>query len=499
MLADLCVVGAGPAGIAALFEARTRGLHAFAIEEGPSPLTSIQAHPIGLAYLSEAADWEIGTLPFDRRDPVEYSREDILHYYCRVIIAGDLDIRCGLRCTAVRPRPNPRAAAEIDAIDTRGRTVTLRARNIVFTAWYRRRELPKSFRTSNDGSVTVLRHLAEPMQVSGKHVVVYGGGLSAFEQATLLMQTGQSICFAMRGTGRDFHRRASFSSLLKATDSALCFGVELIDARAGALRVRERKKLRQLPCDVLIASIGTQIDSSLLSMLRRSSVLTRAKVAALTACLSVDDLMQAKSLTWREAQLAAVKRPDLYDELVSGERGIRLVGGALHIGANSAGVLVSIETARIAVMALNGEPPPAWLRRPLPEALFAYAESDHSTDAPTVISPWLAALRPLTVRSWSRNWFSTPHAESGAGVFASTEERDPQRFLVDGDAKSRELAAQLLPWCNGERSVRAIARANGFKTPQDEAFLVSLLRHLWSRNVLTWLPPTKRWRSRVRR
>src|SRR5258708_8306297 len=89
----LVVVGGGPTGIAALFQARLEGIEAVGLEAGPGPTTSVREYLNGLVLISRPTDYEIAGIPLDTRDPNQLTREEVLHYLGRVINYGDLDLR----------------------------------------------------------------------------------------------------------------------------------------------------------------------------------------------------------------------------------------------------------------------------------------------------------------------------------------------------------------------------------------------------------------------
>src|SRR5229473_1123922 len=89
----LVVVGGGPTGIAALFEAHRQGIEAVGLEAGPGPTTSIREYLNGLVLISRPTDYEIAGIPLDTRDPNQLTREEVLHYLGRIINYGDLDLR----------------------------------------------------------------------------------------------------------------------------------------------------------------------------------------------------------------------------------------------------------------------------------------------------------------------------------------------------------------------------------------------------------------------
>src|SRR5712671_1053884 len=100
----LVVVGGGPTGIAALFEARRQGIEAVGLEAGPGPTTSIREYLNGLVLISRPTDYEIAGIPLDTRDPNQLTREEVLHYLGRVINYGGLDLRFHARALAMVPQ-----------------------------------------------------------------------------------------------------------------------------------------------------------------------------------------------------------------------------------------------------------------------------------------------------------------------------------------------------------------------------------------------------------
>lgn len=489
MTADLCVIGSGPVGLAALFEARLRGLEAFAIDSSTSAVSSIQSHPAGLVYISEGSDWEIAGLPFDRRDPVDYGREDLLHYYSRIIEYGRLELRGGLTCTAMR-RGMARRPAQVDVVDARGHRSTFEAKNVLVTNWYQRRAPRASLH--EDGSVPIVPSLSDAISAAGKRVVVYGGGYSGFEQATLLMRSGQSVCFAMRSEGHLYHGTEAFAALVQSSRSVIHTGVEVIGTRSSHVIFRKQKRRFEVPADLLVMSIGAEVSPATLSMLQAAQAIAPSNARALATGVVVPEAVQERRAAPKEYMRVAKSLPDLFENLVHGVGGIRVAGGALHIGANGAGVVVSIASARLAVAAMCGDPLPKWLKPPLPVALLKFAETGAFRQSPrlSVLEP----LRPLPVRSWTRNWFVNSAGgsfETAAGAISASDRRDPLSFLVERTPDIEAAAQAILPWCDGHSSIGEIAHHNGCVTEQEKLDLIQIMRELWSRNVLTWLPPDR--------
>src|SRR5262249_49502930 len=87
---DLLIIGAGPAGIAAAYEAKKLGLDYLVVEKGLIGNT-IYNYPVGLTVFSTTNELEFrpGDLKPAREKP---TREELLSYYVRFVLDNDLNI-----------------------------------------------------------------------------------------------------------------------------------------------------------------------------------------------------------------------------------------------------------------------------------------------------------------------------------------------------------------------------------------------------------------------
>src|SRR5689334_16577803 len=105
-LFDLAVLGCGPTGLAALDEARRLGLSAVGFEASDLPLHSIRSHMEGLVYASPSLHYELGGIPLDCGAVDQCTREDLLHYYTRIIQLGRLQIEYSHKVIALHSQPD---------------------------------------------------------------------------------------------------------------------------------------------------------------------------------------------------------------------------------------------------------------------------------------------------------------------------------------------------------------------------------------------------------
>src|SRR5213083_2663183 len=88
---DLVIIGAGPAGIMAAYEAKNAGLDYVVIEKGLIANT-VYHYPVGLTVFSTTNELEFndGDLKPAREKP---TREELLSYYVRFVLDNELEVR----------------------------------------------------------------------------------------------------------------------------------------------------------------------------------------------------------------------------------------------------------------------------------------------------------------------------------------------------------------------------------------------------------------------
>ncbi|HEY2665382.1 MAG TPA: NAD(P)-binding domain-containing protein [Actinomycetota bacterium] len=470
----LVVVGGGPTGIAALFEARRQGIEAVGLEAGPGPTTSIREYLNGLVLISRPTDYEIAGLPLDTRDPNQLTREEVLHYLGRVINYGGLDLRVAA--------PARELVRQDGRVLVRTPSGDWLARDVVVTAWYRRRRRPPSLVNPASG-VEVIETLHDPVAVAGRRPVIVGGGMSAFEHATAVMMYGQSVTIVARHPLPGAFRTPHFETLLRDTGSRVVEDAKDVGLGDGGLAYRGGDGAGFVPGDVLIPCLGHEVDPDVLGMLLAAGVVTEAEIAQVMASPTPDTMIRHGRSVPEAIQAALGAWPDFRTRLLGGVNGIRLAGGGLHIGGAHSGVRVSINTAVLAVRDIAGQPPPDYMAAgPLPLALARWVQ------LPPPEAPWdlLAAIRPIRIAAWTRTNMAMRSRDSF--------EASPQpalagsTFLLAPRPEDPRLD-RVLAMADGSASVGEMAERLGISDDRGRRELTRLLRYLWWNNALTWLPP----------
>ena len=191
---DLLIIGAGPAGISAAYEAKKAGLDYVVIEKGLIGNT-IYTYPVGLSVFSTTneLEFEPGELKPAREKP---TREELLSYYVRFVLDNELNIRTEEKVTNV----------ERSAFDAGGtpavqsfRVVTDRgeyeAPNILFAIGAM--DYPRKLNVPGEDLPKVYDHFRETYPWVKKKALIVGGGNSAGEAALFLAQEGAETTLAI--------------------------------------------------------------------------------------------------------------------------------------------------------------------------------------------------------------------------------------------------------------------------------------------------------------
>ena len=183
---DLLIIGAGPAGISAAYEAQKLGLNYLVIEKALIGNT-IYNYPVGLAVFSTVNELELveNTLKPAREKP---TREELLSYYVRFVLENDLNVQTEEEVLNVEKHGENHFRVTTDK-------AVYEAKSILFAI----------------GAMEYLRHLNVPGEdlpkvhhlfretypYVRKNAMVIGGGNSAGEAALFLAQEGANAILAI--------------------------------------------------------------------------------------------------------------------------------------------------------------------------------------------------------------------------------------------------------------------------------------------------------------
>ena len=183
---DLLIIGAGPAGISAAFEAQKLNLNYLVIEKGLIGNT-IYNYPVGLAVFSTVNELELieGTLKPAREKP---TREELLSYYVRFVLENNLRVRTEEEVLTVEKISDNHFKI------TTGKAV-YEARKVLFAIGAM--EYPRRLNVPGEDLPKVHHLFRETYPYVKKNAMVIGGGNSAGEAALFLAQEGANAILAI--------------------------------------------------------------------------------------------------------------------------------------------------------------------------------------------------------------------------------------------------------------------------------------------------------------
>jgi thioredoxin reductase (NADPH) len=171
---DLVIIGAGPAGITAAYQAKKAGLEYLVIEKGLIGNT-IYNYPVGLTVFSTVNELEFndGELKPAREKP---TREELLSYYVRFVLDNELNVNAEEKVLALhKTRLGFRVTSDKGVYD---------ARTVLFAIGAM--DHPRRLNVPGEELPKVHDHFRETYPWVKKKALIVGGGNSAGEAALFL-------------------------------------------------------------------------------------------------------------------------------------------------------------------------------------------------------------------------------------------------------------------------------------------------------------------------
>ncbi len=230
---DVAIVGAGPAGISAALEAKSKGLSARVFEQG-SVAESIRSFPRGKLVFDQPLGVPLaGDLWLE-----ESTKEELLGKWLRIVRRERLDVVEGARVTSVA---RDAGSFVVEATTSSG-PVEVRARKVVLALGRRGSPRKLDVPVPDDLLDRVHYSLADARSFVGQSVVVVGLGDVAMETAIALAgQPETQVTLVHRGQGFTRGRARNVAEVQRLAASGrvrLVFGAEVRDLAGGEVGLR---------------------------------------------------------------------------------------------------------------------------------------------------------------------------------------------------------------------------------------------------------------------
>ena len=183
---DLCIVGAGPAGLACALESKRRGLRTLVLDQELGPGGTIAKYPRRKLVLTRPVDLPIaGALERD-----SYSKEELMAIWHAIVLEEELPLMYGQVFQKVDREPD-------GTLLVRTATDAFRARNACLALG--RRGTPRKLEVPGEDLSKVAYGLLDAGSYTGRRILVVGGGDSAVEAAVgLAEQPGNDVTLSYR-------------------------------------------------------------------------------------------------------------------------------------------------------------------------------------------------------------------------------------------------------------------------------------------------------------
>ncbi len=264
---DLLIIGAGPAGISAAYEAQKLNLNYLVLEKNLIGNTIYQ-YPVGLTVFSTVSELELvpNTLFPAREKP---TREELLSYYTRFVLEKNLNVQWEEAVTSVGKISENHFIVKTEKGE-------YESRKILFAIGAM--QYPRHLNVKGEDLPKVHHLFRETYPYVKKHALVVGGGNSAGEAALFLAQEG---AFATLATFRkDWEEtdpkqgcikhwvKEPLEQQLEKNCLDVFFLKRVVEIREKEIVLEEENgEIETLPNDVVFILVGSDADLTMLENL----------------------------------------------------------------------------------------------------------------------------------------------------------------------------------------------------------------------------------------
>lgn len=256
-VADVVVVGAGPAGLSAALTALEHGLRPVVLEQEKDLGGTVLHYPRRKLVLVQEVE-----LPFDGRlRGAEYSKEELLELLQQLLKGARLPVHFGQHVTGVQ--------REDGVFSVSTPETTYRARFVVLALG--RRGTPRKLGVPGEDLPKVMYKLVDAESYTGQRILVVGGGDSAVEASIgLARQGGNQVTLSYRREKLVRIKKKNeerFARLSAERRVRLAMPSEVEAIGAGSVKLRGPSGSHEVPNDYVFVFAGGEPPFALLKQI----------------------------------------------------------------------------------------------------------------------------------------------------------------------------------------------------------------------------------------
>ncbi len=246
---DLIVVGAGPAGISATLQAKKLGMNVITLEQDTLGGT-VFTFPRSKIVMTAPMD-----LPtYGKINLKETSKSELLELWHKVLSAKQIQIRENTKVSAIE---SSNGAFNVKTLSDE----TFSTRAVLLAIG--RRGSPRKLNVPGEEREKVAYRLLEPEEISGKRIVVVGGGDSAIETA-LSLANNNEVILSYRGEAFSRIKSGNARKINEAIKSGLIpvmFKSNLVSIEERQVRYKmdESDEILELDNDLVFIFAGGEL------------------------------------------------------------------------------------------------------------------------------------------------------------------------------------------------------------------------------------------------
>jgi len=263
---DVCVVGAGPAGISTALRLKELGASVVTLEQG-GVAQSIKSFPRGKLVFDQPLELPVAGKLWLK----ESSKEELLLHWMRIVRKEGLAIREHTRMAHIERTPE--GIFGVHTVEGEGIESVIRARSVVLAIGQRGSPRLLPVPIPEDAESRVHYHLADARSLAGQKVIVAGLGDAAMEAAIALANQPRTSVTILaraatyaRGQPRNIAelerlrsaRRVDlrFSTEINEVQAGWC-SIKRVSGRVGGLGGSPKSTIEKLSFDALFVLIGS--------------------------------------------------------------------------------------------------------------------------------------------------------------------------------------------------------------------------------------------------